>query len=89
MSLTDQIAAYFKAHPGQWIDGKVLAHVGGGYAWRSRIADCRTQRGMTIENRVRRVKSPAGLTYAVSEYRYLAERTNEIKFNANTEWGLR
>ena len=58
------IAAYFKAHPDRWLDGRELATVGGAYAWRTRISDARRS-GMTIENRVRRIGR-----VAISEYRY-------------------
>ena len=52
MSLTDELAAYFEAHAGEWIDGLRLADVcHSAYAWRSRVSDCRRQFSMTIENR--------------------------------------
>ena len=63
----DAVAAYFRAHPGQWIDGLALANVGGVYAWRTRTAECRGQLGMHIENRQRKV----GRRTVSSEYRYL------------------
>lgn len=69
----DRLADYFKACPGQWIDGKQLALMGGGYAWRSRVSDCRTQLGMEIQNRVRWVKVDGYEPYKVSEYRYVPE----------------
>ena len=62
----DKIAEMFKRHPNVWIDGMELAHVGGCYASRTRISECRTQLGMTITNRVRTL--PNGCK--VSEYRY-------------------
>ena len=37
-TLNDVLAAFFKARPNQWIDGKELATVAGGYAWRSRCS---------------------------------------------------
>ena len=67
MTYRDAVAAYFRAYPLVWIDGIELAKVGGCYASRSRIADCRTQLGMDIENRVRKA-NPNGRK--VSEYRY-------------------
>lgn len=86
-TLADKLAAYFKARPGQWIDGMELAGVAGSYAWRSRCSDIRRQHGMVIENRQRRVHGHAawcqqwdfstsececrGTTYSKSEYRYL------------------
>lgn len=55
-SRTQLVAEYFKARPGQWIDGMVFAEFAGQYAWRSRVSDCRTQLGMNIENRLRTVR---------------------------------
>jgi len=46
----DLVAAYFRARPGQWIDGLELAKVGGAYAWRTRVSECRKFFGMAIEN---------------------------------------
>jgi hypothetical protein len=42
-----------------------LAELGGQYAWRSRVSDCRLTLGMTIENRQRKVGKRT-----ISEYRY-------------------
>lgn len=61
----DAVSAYFRARPGQWIDGMELAKVGGCYAYRTRISDCRTQLGMCVENRLRKVGERT-----VSEYCY-------------------
>ncbi len=68
MALTyrDAVAAYFKAHPGQWIDGLELARIGGAYAWRTRVSDCRAA-GLDIENEVRRVPNSQR---KISLYRY-------------------
>lgn len=70
MSLTyrDAVAAYFKAHPGDEIDGLELASIGGAYAWRTRVSECREQLGMRIENVVRRVPNSKR---KVSVYRYV------------------
>ena len=62
----DAVASTFKARAGEWIDGLALETIGGRYAWRSRISDCR-QLGMVIENRQRR--RPDGSV--ISEYRYV------------------
>ena len=48
----DAVAALFKARPGEWIDGLVIADIGGVYASRTRISNCRTRLGMNIENKV-------------------------------------
>lgn len=66
-----RVAEYFKAHAGQWIDGRDLEVIGGRYAWRSRVSDCRTERDMKIDNRQRRSTSKDGTKYTISEYRYL------------------
>lgn len=69
MSVTfrDRVADFFRGNPNEWIDGMVIAQVGGCYAYRTRISDCRTQLGMTIENRQRKVGDRT-----VSEYRYIS-----------------
>ena len=36
-SLNDKLAAFFIAHPGEWIDGKHLATFAGSYGWRTRV----------------------------------------------------
>ena len=66
MTYRDAVAAYFKAHPGVWIDGLELARVGGAYAWRTRLSECRVA-GMDIENVVRVVPNTHR---KVSLYRY-------------------
>jgi hypothetical protein len=84
-SLNDKLAAYFKARPGQWIDGKELATVAGGYAWRTRCSNLR-KRGMTIENRVE-----WNGAFRVSLYRYVpaVSETEPRGHNSNAEWSLR
>ena len=69
MSLNQRLAEYFARHPGEWIDGKVLAQIAGGYGWRSRVSDLRRQPyGLTIENRMRRVRVlDEGGTVAIDE----------------------
>jgi hypothetical protein len=72
MTLCARLAAYFRDHAGRWIDGKVLAELAGGYAWRTRCSDLRKPPfGMTIENRQRQLVSSTGRTFKVSEYRYV------------------
>jgi hypothetical protein len=70
----------FKSRPGQWIDGREIATVGGAYAWRTRISDCRKVYGATIENRIVNVygqKGPAMVAKA-SQYRYLPKDLIEV-----------
>lgn len=70
LSLTDRIAAVFEGRPGEWIDAHDLLKVGGFAGWRTRISELRTQRGLTIQNRVRYVKTSSGWI-KVSEYRWV------------------
>ena len=67
LSYRDAVAHYFKAHPGQWIDGLELARIGGAYAWRTRVSECHRQLGMDIENEVRQMPNTRR---KVSVYRY-------------------
>ena len=60
-TFTGRVAEYFKARPGQWIDGRQLETIGGRYAWRSRVSDCRRDFGMVIANRVRTIKTVVGV----------------------------
>lgn len=69
MTFAEAVRDYFTTRPNTWINGMTLSHVGGCYAWRSRVSDCR-QRGMTIENRQRTVDG-----HTVSEYRFVLDRT--------------
>lgn len=52
----DAVADYLKGNQGQWVDGMVLQQIGGCYAWRTRLSECRTKLGMVVENRQRRVR---------------------------------
>ena len=71
MTRLESVASWFQAHPGEWIDGRVLEMFGGRYAWRSRVSDCRTRLGLTIENRVRILRGDDGRVLTrISEYRY-------------------
>ena len=71
LTLRDRVAHFFQAHPGEWIDGRVFMQVGGAYASRSRIAECRTQLGMNIQNQQRRFTRPDGSRYVISEYKFV------------------
>ena len=70
MSLTLDLAAYLKARPWQWIDGRDLGRIAGSYAWRTRLSECRTSLGMTIANYQRRGVSAEGRRFTLSYYRY-------------------
>lgn len=63
----DAVADLFKSKPNTWLDGMVIAEIGGCYASRTRISECRTQLGMTIENRVVRRANGS----RKSEYKYV------------------
>lgn len=95
MTFTEKVAAYFIAHEGEWLDGELFRPVGGKYAYRSRISDCRTNLGMHIENRKRLVgRRTDGTPCApcVSEYKYTAPKADIPASGAadlNTPWGLR
>jgi hypothetical protein len=69
LSLTERVLGVLEAKAGQWVDGRVLANVGGYAAFRTRISDARKLYGVTIENRWRTVKKTDGSRYRVSEYR--------------------
>ena len=69
MSLCNRVATLFRAYPGEWLDGRELAKVGGYAGWRTRVSDLRKPPyGMTIENRTRRSNG-----FTVSEYRFLPD----------------
>lgn len=94
----ESVAAYFRARPGQWIDGLVFEGIGGKYAWRTRVSECR-KLGMTIDNRQRQRHDLACVSraggecncrpYTVSEYRFVptppAQETTTADLNA---WSL-
>jgi len=62
----DHVAQYLRGNAGQWIDGLVLQEIGGRYAWRTRLSECRTQLGMDVRNRQRKVGERT-----VSEYMFV------------------
>lgn len=62
----DHVADWFRANPNTWHDGMVIAQIGGCYAYRTRISECRTMLGMDIQNRLRKVGERT-----VSEYRFV------------------
>ena len=73
MTFRDAVAAYFRSRPGVWVDGRALASIGGAYAWRSRVADCRVGLRMNIVNRQRKVGR-----VTISEYRFLPASLCEV-----------
>lgn len=72
ISKTQAVANYFRKYPGRWIDGQVLARIGGRYAWRTRVSNARRQLGMQIDNRLLRKGNLLGKScFIASEYRYV------------------
>ncbi len=83
LSLLDRLEQFFRANPGEWVDGKRLERIAGSYAWRTRVSDLRLRRGMVVENRLVRVKRdstpddtaphhyPGTQQFTISEYRYV------------------
>lgn len=67
----DNVAAFLKRRPNQWIVATEFESIGGRQAWRSRISDCRTELGMQIDNRVQRVRRADGSVYSLSEYKFV------------------
>ena len=82
-TLNDKLEAFFKARPNTWIDGKDLAEVAGGYAWRSRVSDLRRFRGMDIVNDVVRLKDAHGKPFKVSLYRYVPSESVTVRVEPN------
>lgn len=73
-TMARKVAVFFKARPGQWIDGRELMSIAGSYGWRTRISDCRRHPyNMRIENRQRRIGP-----YVVSEYQYLPQDSAQL-----------
>jgi hypothetical protein len=72
-SLNDKLEAFFKDRPNVSVDGKRLAEIAGGYAWRTRVSDLRTKRGMNIVNDVITLKDASGKPYKISHYTFLPE----------------
>lgn len=72
MTRLEALAAFFRARPGVWVDGRELSTLAGTYAWRSRCSDLRrAPYSMAIANRQRRVKRPDDTSFVIiSEYRY-------------------
>lgn len=47
----DAVAAYFRAHPLEWVSMQTLAGIAGTGGWRTRKNECERELGMKIENR--------------------------------------
>jgi hypothetical protein len=77
LSLTQRLAEFFHARPGQWIDGRTLGSVAGSYGWRTRCSELRRAPFfMAIKNRQRHVRLD-GRTITISEYAWVREKTIE------------
>jgi len=69
MTLTEQLARFFREHAGEWLGARQLEFAGR-QAWRTRVSDLRKPPyGMTIENEVKRIKTDQG-EIRMSRYRY-------------------
>jgi len=83
MTLTEQLARFFREHAGEWLGARQLEFAGR-QAWRTRVSDLRKPPySMSIENRVRVVRSDKPLlavwesrTFKVSEYRFVPSVTS-------------
>lgn len=70
LTMAEKLSLYLNERRGQWIDGKELSTVAGGYAWRTRVSDLRrSPYSMSIENRQRVIATADGRRFKVSEYR--------------------
>lgn len=69
-SLTDAVAAYFRAHPNELVPMQTLAGIAGLGGWRTRVSNARMSYGMRIENKTARVKRADGSTITTSHYRF-------------------
>jgi hypothetical protein len=68
-----RLARLLLARRGEWIDGKVIATVAGGYAWRTRISNLRKEPWfLDVKNRYRHVNED-GRKFVISEYMLSAE----------------
>jgi hypothetical protein len=65
-SFNDAVEALLRAHEGEWVDSTELMKAGGSMAWRTRISNLRTLRGLVIRNEQRRIRRPDGTEYTQS-----------------------
>lgn len=72
VNFVQRVADRFRQSPGTWINALELEAVGGRFAWRTRVSDCRKQFGMVIENRVRTVTQD-GRVFKISEYKFVPD----------------
>ena len=72
----DKLVELFTSRPSEWFDGMALSHVGGCYAWRTRVAEARVKlqgEGLgTIINEQRRM--PDGSKRSLYKFEYAKER---------------
>ncbi len=67
----DRMEAFFREHPMEWLDARDLMPIGGTFAFRTRISDCRLKRGMQIDNDLRRLTLENGEVIIKSFYRFV------------------
>ena len=79
-TMAGRVARFFKARPGQWIDGRGLMTIAGSYGWRTRVSDIRrTFVGVLPMTRDRGRSSRRRVgCYAISEYMYVLPDANRL-----------
>ena len=71
-TLCGRVFDVLHANRGRWVDGKVLASVGGYAGWSARVRELRNRYGYTIENREIHQKDwDTGKMFIITEYRML------------------
>lgn len=70
-TLTDEVAAYFKARPGVWVGIPTLAERFGYGGWRTRLSQAKKLHGLILEKRQSAIKTLEGRTIRIVERRYV------------------
>ena len=78
-SFTDRVEALFKARPDTWVDAIELERIGGRQAWRTRVSQCRRERGMVIENKQMKQRDPQGRVWTTSLYRWVSQPQDAVE----------
>lgn len=70
MSVVERLAAFFRAHPDEWVEDREIALVAGSRAWRTWCPDLKREPFlMFVETRQRRIEIRPGRTVTVLEHR--------------------
>jgi hypothetical protein len=84
VNLCQKLAAYFHAHPNEWIDGRVLHDLAGFAGWSARVRDLRKPPyRWTIENQTTRHEF-MGRKWTETKYRYTVQETSHENTAAPT-----